>query len=658
MTSGVKSQPASALATLATRIGRHGAIYGAGTVSALVFGLLQLAVLTRLLDVAAFGELAILLVFSALLTVVYNLGTLQGSLARVFGASGEGDEGDEVLDEQIDTATARDKRRALGTAIALTTLIAGLGTVALALSAPTAADLLLHDRGETGPVIWAAGAGALGSVWRLVVNVLRLERRPGAYAVINSARPVLVVAAVIPLVAAGGGVGAAMAGVALGTALSLAVALLATRGSYAVAFSTQEAREIMRRGSGYIPIALSFWLISNADLLLLSRYAPDSDVGLYRVASRVAAVMTYIVSAFWMAWGPLARTPLYAAVEKERGWASAGATVATYFTLGLVALLLGLAISADVLVRIAPPSYSGAASLIPLIGAGFAVGALFVLVYRVARFERKRRAYILLTVLSAIVFIVAALLLIPAMGSNGAALSVIIGHAAGLAGVLVLSQRGPSPLPFEYRRIILGTGVAAACFVASQLAGGGVEGAAPAADVAALLAFPLLLVALGIVSRSQLRVMRSAARSLLPEPTGRRLARELASVSPEHHAVLRILAGERRAPDEAAKLLGLPTETILARFVAALRELAGLDPDPHGDPRVARYLLSTQPVAERDQLARRLSSEAGSDPLELDVLTLTFERLRRLRASDWNGTQDGPSGARAPRRWARRGSAV
>jgi O-antigen/teichoic acid export membrane protein len=652
-------RPASALATLATRISRHGAIYGAGTASALVFGLLQLAILTRLLDVGEFGELAILLVFSALLTVVYNLGTLQGSLARVFGSTGEGDEGDigDDVDEEPERGTGLDKRSVLGTAIVLTTLISGLGTLALVLAAPTVADLLLHDRGESGPVIWAAVAAALGAVWRLVANVLRLERRPGTYAWINTARPVLVVAAVVPLVATGGGAGEAMAGVALGTALSLAVALAATRRSYVLAFSADEAGEIFRKGSSYVPIALSLWVVNYGDILLLSRYARDSDVALYRVASRVASVMSYVVSAFWMAWGPLSRTPLHAAVEKERGWTAAGATLATYFALGLVALLLVLAISADLLVRIAPPAYSGAASLIPLIGAGFAVGGLFVLVYRVAKFPRKRRAYVVLTMLSAVAFIVAALLLIPPMGSNGAALSVIIGHSVGLAGMLLVSQRGPSPLPFDYRRILLGTLAAAACFLGAQAAGAGVEEAAPVADIAALLAFPVLLVALGVVRRSHLRVVRSAVRSLFPESTGRRLAHELRRLSPEDHAVLRVLVAERRSPSAAAELMGVPRDTILSRFVGALRDLAGLEPAPDADPRIGSYLLSPQPVAERDQLARRLWSE-GSDPLELDVLTLTFERLQRLRASDWNGTSDGASGASPLRRRARRGSAV
>jgi len=628
----------TALETLAARIGRHGTIYGAGTASALVFGLVQVAVLTRLLDLAEFGQLAILLVFSGLLTIVYNLGTLQGSLSRVFGSTGGGDdEGADLPLEEGARRLARDKRHALGTGIALTALVSGVCTLGLALAAPTVADLLLHDRSATGAVVWAAVAGALGAIWRLVSNVLRMERRPGSFAVVNTTRPVLVVAAVIPLVAAGGGVAAAMAGVAAGTALSLGVGLVATRRSYSFAFSSEEARAILSRGWNYVPIVLGLWVINNADLLLLSAYAPDPDVGLYRVASRVAAVMSYAVSAFMMAWGPLSRTPLYAAVEKERGWASAGSSMATYFTLGVVGMVLALAIGADVLVRIAPPSYSEAASLIPLIGAGLALGGLVVLVYRVATFAHKRSAFTGLTVVSAIVFLLSALLLIPAWGSSGAALSVIIGHAAGLAGMLLLSQRGTSPLPLEYRRIALGTAAAGACFLVAKLAAAALPKAAFGEDVAAFLAFPVLLVVLGVIPRKDLRSLHAAGRFLVPVRTEQReLAARLMRLSPERYTVLRLVTHDRHSLDEVTEMTGTPKEAVLSRFMAALRELAGLEPSSEADPRVADYLLSPQPVAERDQLARRLWS-GGADPLELDALTLTFDRLRRIRRSAWNG---------------------
>ena len=46
---------------------------------------------TRFLGPAEFGQLALLLVFAAFLTVFYNVGTLQGTFIWVFGSAGEED---------------------------------------------------------------------------------------------------------------------------------------------------------------------------------------------------------------------------------------------------------------------------------------------------------------------------------------------------------------------------------------------------------------------------------------------------------------------------------------------------------------------------------------------------------------------------------------
>jgi O-antigen/teichoic acid export membrane protein len=642
----------SALATLAQRIGRHGVIYGVGTVGALVFGLVQVSVLTRLLDVPEFGQLSVLLVFSALLTLVYNMGTLQGSMARVFGAAADdgGEDGDDLLADEPAEGLARDKRRALGTAIAVTAFLSGLGTVGLALAAPAVAELLLNDRAAAGAVVWMAVSAALGAVWRLVSNVLRMERRPTSFGLVNTARPVCVVAVAVPLVAIGGGVEDAMAGVALGTALSLGIGLVVTRGSYSFRLNRKEAAAIFQKGWSYIPVVLSMWMITHADVLLLSRYVPDADVALYRVASRIAALLSYVVSAFFMAWGPLSRTPLHAAVEKERGWTSAGATVTTYFTLAMIGLVLGLAISADLLVQIAPPSYAGAASLIPLIGLGIAVSGLFVVIYRVAKFRRKRPAYIALRVVAAVVFLVSALVLMPALGGNGAALSVIVGSTAGLVGMVALSQRGSSPLPLEYGRLAAGAGLALACLVVAKgakIAGGAVW----PVEVAALLAFPVLLVALRVIPREHVAALREMARALKPERTStRQLRSRLAALDDRSYSVLRGLIYERRD-------LGSSGEALRSQFVAALREVGELGEPADTDARVAPYLLFRGPVAEHDELGRRLWSE-GVDPLELDALALTFERLTGLGRAAWEREATSPASwqpEQAPRAGARAG---
>ena len=68
-----------ALGTFGTRMGRHAGIYGSGQAGSLLLGLVTLAVLTRFLEPAQFGEYALYSCSPALLSVIYTLGWVRGS---------------------------------------------------------------------------------------------------------------------------------------------------------------------------------------------------------------------------------------------------------------------------------------------------------------------------------------------------------------------------------------------------------------------------------------------------------------------------------------------------------------------------------------------------------------------------------------------------
>ena len=183
----------------ATTLGRHSLVYGSGTVVPFAFGLINIAVLTRFIAPAAFGQLAVLLILAASLSIFYTLATLQGTFRMVFGSDGEAETDDD------DVNTVSDKGHALGTGIALTALIGVLGTVALWVSAKPLTQLLFLDESQANLVVLAGIAGAVGALWRLVVNIPRLERKAKTYAVPNSLRPLLTVSLSVGLVAVAGG---------------------------------------------------------------------------------------------------------------------------------------------------------------------------------------------------------------------------------------------------------------------------------------------------------------------------------------------------------------------------------------------------------------------------------------------------------------------
>ena len=172
---------------------------------------------------------------------------------------------------------------------------------------------------------------------------------------------------------------------------------------------------------------MSFNLIQLADVLLLSWFAPATQVGLYRVASRVGALLSYWTTSFLMAWGSMRGEASLVAAIAERGTRGVAAVLATYFSLVTFWLILAAGLLGDEVLRIVAPGYEEAANLVPLTATAFAFHGWSVLVYRSVEFPTKRRWFAILSVGNAAVFVATSLVYVPALGAAGAALAVITG---------------------------------------------------------------------------------------------------------------------------------------------------------------------------------------------------------------------------------------
>jgi O-antigen/teichoic acid export membrane protein len=642
--------PPSALSAFGARVGGHARVYGAGNVGSLAAGLLTLAVLTSFLPPTEFGRYALFLILASMFALLYTLPTLRGTYRYVFGAGGDDDEDDE--DDEAAEAPRGEKRRALGTAVALTALIAVVGSLAVVLLAPAISAAVLGSAADSSLLRLAAVAGAFWAVWQLTLTIPFRERRPGLYVLLNLARPVLVLAASVPLLAWQATVGAAVLALAVGTALAGLTALVATRGSYRLAFSSDDARGILRLGAPLIPTVLSIWLVTNGSVLVLTGFVSESEVGLFRVAAGVAAIASYPVAAFIRAWGPLRQEPIHGAVQAERGPVAAGGIVGTYFGLAAIGVLLGFATLADVLVRIAPPAYAAASLLIPVLGVGLLAQGAFRVARRTAMFRRKRAAFIQLSVVAAVVFLAVSFALVPVLGTYGAAIAIAAGFGMATAGMLWRSQRGPNPVPYAWRRMLAGLAIAAGCYLAGRALAPQAGVLALLVEVAVLAAYPVLLLATGVVPRAHVaplrRVLGSVVRRRRPDRDTRV---DLGALEPAERALLEVLIRHRQPLERVAAVTDMPPQALARSFVAALRRAAGLRAGSKLDGRAGRYLLAGGPVAERDQLWRRLASE-GIDPLELDALAMALERLRRAPERLWSESrpdqQDPPRGPAVP----------
>ena len=165
------------------------------------------------------------------------------------------------------------------------------------------------------------------------------------------------------------GVAGALLGTAVASLLMIPVRLWFIRDLLSWSFSIVFLKRLLIFGLPLVPMNVAFWLLSNADRLMLVRLASLEEVGLYSIAAAMAAVLMLLQTAVGQSWMPHA-VKVY---EEDRDHA------ALVFKRTMIYLLAGsgfiitgfVALSQEVLFVLVPPAYYDAFRAIPFLAAGF-----------------------------------------------------------------------------------------------------------------------------------------------------------------------------------------------------------------------------------------------------------------------------------------------
>lgn len=612
---------------------RTSAIYALGMLGVVPAGLLSLAITTRFLEPADFGRLAILFAFAALLTIMCGLGSLQGTLLAAYGV-GADDGGGDGIDIDIDegdrdpAVVGRERRRIMGSGLLVVILEATLFCGVVALWAPAIADVFLGSSSWSPAVRLMALSAWTGAVWRMVHQVFRMERRPAVWSSFQWLRPLLVIAMTVPALVSGLGIEGVLVATAAGTALSAGIAVGCSRGLYILSPRREDIRTIWDAGKPWIPLTIAMAVQGSLNVLLLGLIAPAAAVGLYQAASRIAIVPIYFGHGFLMGWAPLERAAISQAGRKRKGRREFAASVFTLFVLTTLGLVFVVSLASEVLIRVAAPAYQSAAPLIPVVAAALAAHLVFRGVYRACSFPHKRYWFVAMHLLWLVPYGLVAAVLIPVNPSYAVAVASLAAGAAATVWFVVLDRRGGSPTPFEWARLARATLAAAACVAVAAHLPVGVSGHLVLALVA-LVAFPFVLMALGVIDRAQMGVVRAILGEVLPSRHRARVLDErLALLSGQERDLLRLLERHRWRLTPAALDSGMDRRLLSARIVRALRKLNGEGRATSLDDQIGDYIAGPDTTLERDLLGDRLQ-RLGVDPLQLYTLD---ELVRRLRA--------------------------
>ena len=587
---------------------------------------------------AEFGRFGLLLFLAALLNLIFNLASKQGTLKRVFGGGDDDDDEDED-DEDL----AESRQRALGTGLALTGLISAIGTAAVVLFAgPIADGLLAGDEEAESLIIWAALAGGFGAILRLGSLAIWMEQRPYPYVVAEVARPLITLAITVPLLAGGAGIEAAIAAYAIGSAAAAVLSILLLRDSVELCFEPREALTILHRGAQRIPVVTSMWTVGYMDIFLLSRFVSEADLGVYHLASKAGLAVAFLPAGYRKALRPLRRSTAFAAAEDEYGVGTTRGLQLGYFLLMLVGVLLAVTLAARTLEQIAPEGYGAAAALIPLLSLGLVAPTVFRMVSKSAKFRNKKWWFMAGAVAAALLFIAISLLLIPPLGIWAPPLAMIAGFLVSGTAIVVKGQRSRTPVDLPVRSFLTATILAAAAAGAFYLID------PPGELLPILLAiglFALWTVAIpfsgaipayhrGPIKEMMLALVGRSADRFDPAPV-------LAAMDERDRRALRQATVRKLPLKRIARRLEQDPDVVAERLVRALRACAaaggmGSSAATRRDAEIGRLMFDKRTPADRMAAAQELMKSGAVDSGDLHELEAIAAELARAPREAWN----------------------
>ena len=646
---------------------------GVQGVALIVGNLLQLGTIVAVaayLGAADLGQYSLLLFGGALITMIFSLAVKPGTIRRTFG--GGDDDDDEEDEEEIVSASPK---RSLGTGLVWAAVLGLAATAVVVLFRKPLAELLLGDTKHSDLILWSGILGAAGILFRVGSISLWFERRPGAFLIAEIGRPLITLALMVPLLAAGGRLEVAIAAAAVGTLLGAVGAFVLLRGSFEPSFDLAEVKEITAAGKRRVPIVASLWTVQNADVFLLSRFVDNTDLGLYTLAAKIGLVVTFFPQGFRVAMRPLRKSPVFKAVRTQYGRSIADGQILGYFVLVCISSILAMVLLGQLIIDLAPPEFADAAPLIPLTAAGLTMPSLWRTMNGQTAWPSKRRStFVVATVLAALAFVGICLLLAPEIGIYAAPVAMLAGFSIPITYFFLRSQLGESPVAFPYSEIVKALVVAAAIGGLFHLLPE-LPAAVEVLVVIALMAlYGALLFVLRVIPENHWPALSTMATSMIagrPDQVNPR--RGLRALTPEDREGLRVAVQDKLPPAAFGEASPVPMRTLRedrpmgvevdgtrgGRLVWALRGAGRMGGAPvrrkaeWDGEKLAEFLFADEPPAVRGATMRALLAD-GADPKDLRALEDLVQHLSRVPADAWEGTAAAESPVARRRRAAGR----
>ncbi len=433
------------------RLATTGAAYTAASILSKLIAVFLLPVYTAYLSPEDYGAAEVMIASLVAASIVVRLGVIEALLRFYYLA-------DENPDAVVRTGFA---------SLFWTTTAAAL------IALPFAEQLseLFLDRPDAGLMRLAILGLWQLTLWEYALTLLRLDERARAYFEFTIAAVLVTIPVTVALVVwTDLGASAILLG-NFGTGVLLLLGRLwVERRRLGFTVDGGLLRRMVRFGLPTMPAELTLYSLNFIDRLLLIRLSGSAEegaaaVGLYAIAVKFANGMQVLVRGFHLAWPPLAYS-----IQDDDEARNSYALIVTWFVALCSFAVVGLWLLAPWLVRLlADEDYFAAHEAVGPLAAGTALYALYlVLVVILGRTGRTEFSFPA-TAVAMVVNVGLNILLIPDHGIIGAGVALVVSYAVVVVLMHAITRR-LFFVPYEWGRLALAVGLAAALIAVGELA--------------------------------------------------------------------------------------------------------------------------------------------------------------------------------------------
>lgn len=247
-------------------------------------------------------------------------------------------------------------------------------------------------------------------------------------------------------------------------------------------------------------------ILSIADRYTLNFISGLASVGIYSLGYKLANTLKiFIVMSV-----QLALTPTVFRMVDKPGIKRFLSKIMTYFTYGLMFFVIGISLFGQEIVKVltaANPDYWEAYTVIPFIAFGIVFGMMKDTTSYGLQIAKRTSVIAIVIAAVSILNMVLNILLIPIIGTIGAALSTLLSQIIYFGAMLHYAQRY-YPVPYEFRKVFLSIGVGALLCMIACLIRNWELGWRLFIKTLLLTGYPVLLYFFGLYDKNELNALR------------------------------------------------------------------------------------------------------------------------------------------------------